>query len=411
MPPADTTTDPTSAPRELRPALPREVVDPAAAEIMRRHGGEVLAVARRWADTPEDAEDAYQRGLEIMLTKAPSTDPDHLVPWLKTVVKREAWAIRRQRERHTPSAPESDELDGEAPGSAHDHAELAERLRVGAEAMGTLKPQEVRALVLRAEGLSYREICEETGWTYTKVNRCLSEGRRRFAARLAGIESGAECDRLAPQLSALADGEARAEDMALLRPHLRTCLVCRARLRDYRAAPARVAAMTPPVAASGLLAAARELIAAIGVRWHQAAELAAGHKVAAVVASSAALAGGGAATVATVEGGGRSAAVPPAPARSIASSPRPSGNESAESRNATASKGDATERAAVRDGTPSTGRTSTSATRLADESSPPSPSAGEFTPDPAPAEPAARKPRPPARAADSEPESSGEFSP
>jgi RNA polymerase sigma factor (sigma-70 family) len=167
MPRADTTTEPT-APRELRPPVPRADIDPAASEIMRRHGGEVLAVARRWADTPEDAEDAYQRGLEIMLTKAPSTDPDHLVPWLKTVVKHEAWAIRRQRERHTPSAPESEELDGEAPGSAHDYAERAERLQVGAEAMGRLKPQEVRALALKAEGLSYREICAETGWTYTK---------------------------------------------------------------------------------------------------------------------------------------------------------------------------------------------------------------------------------------------------
>ena len=135
MPPADTTTDPTSAPRELRPRLPREQIDPAAAEIIRCHGGEVMAVARRSADTPEDAEDAYQRGLEIMLTKAPSTNPDHLVPWLKTVVKREAWAIRRQRERHTPSAPESEELDGMAPGSAHDHAERFERLQLGAEAM------------------------------------------------------------------------------------------------------------------------------------------------------------------------------------------------------------------------------------------------------------------------------------
>jgi hypothetical protein len=129
----------------------------------------------------------------------------------------------------------------------------------------------------------------------------LSEGRKAFAKRLAGIEAGAECDRLAPQLSALADGEASAEDVALLRPHLRTCLVCPARLRDYRAAPARVAAMTPPVAAGGLLAGARELIAAIGVRWHQAAELAAANKVAAVVASTAVLAGGGAATVATVD--------------------------------------------------------------------------------------------------------------
>src|SRR5437016_5381001 len=54
------------------------------------------------------------------------------------------------------------------------HAEQA------AEALGRLKPQEIRALVLKARGYSYREICEITGWTYTKVNRCLTEGRRAF---------------------------------------------------------------------------------------------------------------------------------------------------------------------------------------------------------------------------------------
>ena len=144
----------------------------------------------------------------------------------------------------------------------------------------------------------------------------MSEGRKAFAARLAGIEAGAECDRLAPQVSALADGEASAEDMAVLRTHLRTCLVCRARLREYRAAPARVAAMTPPVAAGGLLAAAREALqassariseraAALAVRWHHATELALAHKGAAVVASAALLGGGGVGTIATVAGANR----------------------------------------------------------------------------------------------------------
>jgi len=40
-----------------------------------------------------------------------------------------------------------------------------------------LKRDERRALSLLAFGYSYREICEQTGWSYTKVNRCLAEGR------------------------------------------------------------------------------------------------------------------------------------------------------------------------------------------------------------------------------------------
>ena len=45
--------------------------------------------------------------------------------------------------------------------------------------LAKLKPQERQALGLLALGYSYREICELTGWTFTKVNRCLAEGEAR----------------------------------------------------------------------------------------------------------------------------------------------------------------------------------------------------------------------------------------
>ena len=254
------------------------------------------------------------------------------------------------------------------------------------------------------------------------MNRCLSEGRRRFADRLAGIESGAECDRLAPQLSALADGEARAEDMAALRTHLRTCLICRARLRDYRAAPARVAAFAPPVAAAGgLLASARDLLHAVAgwlgersaaaVRWHQAAELAATHKVAAIAASTAMLAGGGAATVATVDGGDRRVAIEQTPANSPSPRPPASGNETAEPRETPVSADIAAGQPTPRDEAARKTRDSQSAARSADTSSATAPAAGEFTPDSAVAGPVATKPDRPSRAASSEPAGGGEFGP
>ncbi len=71
---------------QRRPA--RGVIDDAALALLARHGAQILATARRYAATPEDAEDAYQRGLEILLTKAPTADEAELVPWLKTVVIR-----------------------------------------------------------------------------------------------------------------------------------------------------------------------------------------------------------------------------------------------------------------------------------------------------------------------------------
>ena len=56
---------------------------------------------------------------------------------------------------------------------------IDERRRAERE-LPRLKPQERRALGLLAAGHSYKEICAITGWTYTKVNRCVTEGRRRL---------------------------------------------------------------------------------------------------------------------------------------------------------------------------------------------------------------------------------------
>jgi hypothetical protein len=65
-------------------SLRREIEEITLA-LVARHGAQILATARRYAATPEDA---YQRGLEILLTKAPTTSDADLVPWLKTVVIR-----------------------------------------------------------------------------------------------------------------------------------------------------------------------------------------------------------------------------------------------------------------------------------------------------------------------------------
>lgn len=226
----------------------------ATLRIIERHSAQVMRTARRYAATVEDAEDAYQRGIEIMLTKAPDVPDAELLPWLKTVVRHEAFALRRANDQVRLGTPESvDALltgdDDAAAGSTTpgEQVERFERLRIGAEALRGLKPQEAKALALLAKGYSYSQICEETGWTYTKVNRCLAEGRQSFVKRVAGIESGAECERLAPKLSALADGEAVASEIDTLRLHLRRCPACRTILREQYLAPAAVAALLPLV--------------------------------------------------------------------------------------------------------------------------------------------------------------------
>src|SRR2546423_9007385 len=125
-------------PARSRPS--RADIEPAALELIERHGAQIMATARRYSATAEDADDAYQRALEILLTKAPSTSEDDLVPWLKTVVKHEAWALRRQRERHTPPTDDGEVRVGTSGDAAtHERAESFERLRHGAEALALLK--------------------------------------------------------------------------------------------------------------------------------------------------------------------------------------------------------------------------------------------------------------------------------
>jgi hypothetical protein len=160
------------------------------------------------------------------------------------VVRHEAYAIRRERDKLMLDPEGTVEGDGENRGpvtapapSPTEQAERFERLRLGAEALAQLKPQEVRAITLVAQGYSYKQICEETGWTYTRVNRCLSEGRQSFLNRVAGIKSGEECTRLRQRILALLAGKSEPADVAVVRRHLRRCLACRAILREQQLAP------------------------------------------------------------------------------------------------------------------------------------------------------------------------------
>ena len=63
----------------------------------------LVRFAARYTHSIEDAEDAYQRGMEIALTSAPVTDPDQFITWLHTIIRREAAVIARTRQREEPT--------------------------------------------------------------------------------------------------------------------------------------------------------------------------------------------------------------------------------------------------------------------------------------------------------------------
>ena len=114
----------------------------------------------------------------------------------RTVVKHEAMAIRASRLRLLGGGDA--ELDAreavELPGP-WERATDRERAHRALAALATLKRDEARALVLQAAGRTYAEIEAETGWSHTKVNRALTEGRAAFRTLVSAIEAGDECAR------------------------------------------------------------------------------------------------------------------------------------------------------------------------------------------------------------------------
>ena len=240
-------------PPERSSCADRERAEGLVLELVGSQADSLLRVARRYSLCADDAHDAYQRGLEILMRHAARLDPDRAAGWLHTVVKHEALAINRSRRRMLGAGDlDLDALEARTTASPEERVLASDRVARSAEALHGLKPQEVRALWLKALGHSYQQICEVTGWSYTKVNRCLAEGRKSFLERYAGIESGRECERLAPTLSAFVDGEADAAKTVELRAHLRQCLSCRAAVRGLHDASRPLEVVFP---AAGLVVA------------------------------------------------------------------------------------------------------------------------------------------------------------
>ena len=150
--------------------------------------GPFLRVARRYSLCDDDAWEALARGFEIAMRHRERIRPDTAAAWFATVVRHEAMRIRRNRSRELRLDFATHEAPAEEPEPDRDPDPRLPALR---GAMRHLKPDERRALILfyamdpsRGDGGRYRRIMRATGWSYTKVNRCLSEGRAALRALL-----------------------------------------------------------------------------------------------------------------------------------------------------------------------------------------------------------------------------------
>jgi RNA polymerase sigma factor (sigma-70 family) len=150
----------------------------------------------RHSQKPENHEDAIEDACLTFMRSYEGPPGIDALRYMFAVVKLSAWSIdRRRRELEVSSAPLVFRADlkvdplatlpdlGEEPVERY---ERLEELRERAATLASLKRDERIALVLLAAGYSYREIGERQGWTYTKVNRCIAEGRLRLAELSVG---------------------------------------------------------------------------------------------------------------------------------------------------------------------------------------------------------------------------------
>lgn len=144
-----------------------------------------------------DAEDAFQDACVQFLRAYDGPPGTDALRWMMVVTKHCAWHIGRRRARRECAIELSttDHLGAEEepaliPSAAPDldPADLVERRQRDAgrrAALAALKSDERTALVLQGAGYSYAEIGQRHGWTYTKVNRCVAEGRLALRKAIA----------------------------------------------------------------------------------------------------------------------------------------------------------------------------------------------------------------------------------
>lgn len=220
----------------------------AACDAMRAAPG-LIRYAARFTRSLHDAEDAYQRAMEIALTRAPTVEPRRFMAWLRTVLRNEALALSSARRREGPGlgadVADADGATVEDAVTVDVLAEWRERYRAIQDGLAGLTDAQRTCLMLQTAGASYERIRELTGFSLRKVERSVLEGRaglQRWEVRLA---SGEACRRLDGAIWRVAGGQAAPKEQRAVSRHVRHCGVCRATLRDRRQSNEWLAALVP----------------------------------------------------------------------------------------------------------------------------------------------------------------------
>jgi RNA polymerase sigma factor (sigma-70 family) len=209
----------------------------------------LLRYAIRFSRCLADAEDAYQRAMEIALTQAPDVAPEAFRAWLRTVIRNEALLIMGRLRREGP-APDEDATQVAAlvPDGGSDlalRADWRERYHSVQDALADLSEAERMCVMLQCAGASYRAIEQTTGFSPRKVERCLTEGRAALHSWELRLSHGEVCNRLLEPIDRVATGHTERGDRRRVARHTRHCGACRSLLRARRESNHWMGALVP----------------------------------------------------------------------------------------------------------------------------------------------------------------------
>ena len=167
-----------------------------AERLYSAHHSRLLVIAMRNSSNKEEAEEALHDAFILFIDHF---KPDSAAPplaWLTLTLKRRCWELARNQRRKLlreidPSLEDASHTLVLYPRAPEENLEVAEEMATLGARLSRLKPDQRTALVLFAIGYSYHEIRERTGWSDTKINRCIRGGRA--ALREDGSILGDEC--------------------------------------------------------------------------------------------------------------------------------------------------------------------------------------------------------------------------
>jgi RNA polymerase sigma factor (sigma-70 family) len=151
------------------------------AELFERYGERLVRIVQGAIGAPRHiAEDGCSFAWVQLLRFQPERDA--VFAWLRVVATREAIRLLKGQARN--AAFEEDPLERTpAHVDMRTDLQLTVEVREALEHIATLTSQQIRIFSLHLAGLSYDEISEATGYSWTQVNRHMVRSRSRLRAK------------------------------------------------------------------------------------------------------------------------------------------------------------------------------------------------------------------------------------